>query len=66
MEKVNTQINIGVEKWPDGAVYEGEYKNAKKNGFGKFLWADGSSYEGNFKDNMLEGKGNILINSRYI
>ena len=42
---------VGVEKWPDGAIYEGLYKDGKKNGRGKFAWGDDASYEGNLKDN---------------
>lgn len=48
---------VGREEWPDGTVYEGEYKNGMKNGKGRFVWIDGSSCEGTFKDNMIEGKG---------
>ena len=36
----------GVYEWSDGRIYEGEYKNDKKDGFGKYWWGDGRSYEG--------------------
>jgi hypothetical protein len=39
---------MGVESWPDGAIYEGNYYEGKKNGRGKLTFADGSVYEGDF------------------
>lgn len=49
------QHGFGVEIWPDGAKYEGEYKYGKKNGKGILLFADGSRYEGTFLDNEIDG-----------
>ena len=40
----------GIFKWPDGRVYEGEYKNDKKDGYGEFEWADGRKYKGYWKN----------------
>ncbi|MDR2781413.1 MAG: hypothetical protein LBB21_03070, partial [Holosporaceae bacterium] len=37
--------------------YEGEFKDGKKNGRGKFTYPDGSSYEGIFKDDEKDGEG---------
>ena len=37
-----------METWPDGAKYEGEYKEGKKNGKGTLNFADGSKYIGDF------------------
>jgi len=31
-----------MEKWPDGAVYEGDYLDGMKDGKGLFRWADNS------------------------
>lgn len=31
-------------KWPDGALYEGEWKNDMANGRGKLKHADGDIY----------------------
>ena len=36
--------------WKDGRMYEGEYKDDKKNGYGVYKWADGRIYEGNWLD----------------
>ena len=52
-------IKIGIESWIDGTNYEGQYKDGKKNGKGRFVWSDQSIYEGKLKDNMLEGYGII-------
>jgi hypothetical protein len=34
-----------MESWPDGAKYEGDYIDGKKEGKGKLTFADGSYYE---------------------
>ena len=52
--------------WPDGSSYQGDYKQGKKYGKGKFKWGDGSEYNGDFWENNIHGKGIILINSRRI
>ena len=36
-----------------GSVYEGEYKNNRRNGKGKRTYRDGSILEGDWKDNEL-------------
>ncbi len=45
----------GVQVWPDGAKYEGEWRNNKANGKGKFWHADGDVYEGEWKDDKANG-----------
>lgn len=30
--------------WKDGTMYEGEFKNDLKDGFGKMYWSDGGRY----------------------
>lgn len=47
----------GTEHWPDGAHFEGEYKDGEKNGRGYFKWADGSTYEGEFANGCIDGYG---------
>mmetsp|Transcript_95698 Transcript_95698/g.219319 ORF Transcript_95698/g.219319 Transcript_95698/m.219319 type:complete len:85 (-) Transcript_95698:217-471(-) len=39
------------------SVYEGQYVDDKKEGFGKFTWADGRSYEGQWSGGKRSGKG---------
>lgn len=41
-----------------GDVYEGNFRNDKYNGQGKYTWEDGSVFEGTFKDGQL-------LNGRY-
>lgn len=42
----------GVYIWPDEAVYEGEFKNNKRHGYGKLTYGKNSKinkvYEGDF------------------
>lgn len=40
-----------------GDVYDGEYKNNKKEGFGVMKYANGTVYEGQFKNNERHGHG---------
>ena len=47
----------GVQVWPDGAKYEGEWKFNKANGKGKFWHADGDVYEGDWEDDKANGFG---------
>ena len=44
---------FGIFTWPDGRVYEGEYKNNLKWGHGKFTWPD---KEETGKSRIYEGK----------
>ncbi|XP_051980158.1 ankyrin repeat and MYND domain-containing protein 1-like isoform X2 [Xyrauchen texanus] len=34
----------GIQEWPDGSKYEGEFKNNLKHGSGVFTWANGEDY----------------------
>jgi hypothetical protein len=51
--------------WPDGKFYEGEYKNDKKDGYGKYFW-EGKSYEGTWLNGKQNGYGSIYINNELI
>ena len=42
---------FGVQIWPNGAIYEGTWKQNKANGSGKFIHPDGDYYDGDWKDN---------------
>jgi len=48
-----------MESWPDGAKYEGDYIDGKKEGKGKLTFADGSYYEGEFKQMRFVGMASI-------
>ena len=58
----NLLIGIGIIKYTDESIYEGEFVNNKKNGIGTFKWKDGTIYKGEFKENKLTGNGIILYN----
>jgi hypothetical protein len=47
----------GKYTWPDGAVYDGDWKDDIKNGEGKSTYPDGIVYEGDFKDDKKNGMG---------
>lgn len=49
-----------MEKWKDGSVYEGEYRNGKKNGHGTYIWADKSKFVGDWRDNKISGRVKAL------
>ena len=36
----------GTQSWPDGAKYEGYWKDGKQHGKGKFYHVDGDMYDG--------------------
>jgi len=46
-----------LKKFDDGQVYEGEWRDGKRNGKGTNTWPDGNKYEGDWKDDKVEGKG---------
>ena len=42
--------------YANGNVYEGEFVDGQKSGFGKFIWNNGKCYEGLWENgNMKEG-----------
>jgi hypothetical protein len=47
----------GKYTFPDGKVYDGNWKDGKRHGEGKLIYADGAVYEGQFKDNKIHGWG---------
>lgn len=48
---------FGVQVWKDGAMYEGEWRNGKANGQGKFSHTNGDIYDGEFKEDRAYGQG---------
>lgn len=43
----------------EGNIYEGEWANGMKNGFGKQRYEDGTEYEGQWKDGKEHGYGKM-------
>lgn len=57
---------VGIFKFTDGRVYDGEFLNGSRHGKGKVLevtnvgvytWPDGRSYDGQWKDGKQHGIG---------
>lgn len=60
MEKV-LNYDLGTYSWADeGKRYEGEWKQDKMEGKGKFTWKDKRSYEGHYKDGKKSGHGVMI------
>ena len=58
--KGNSILGIGIEKSVEGGyVYEGDFVNNKKEGYGTMKWKDGYIYQGEFKNNQMNGYGII-------
>lgn len=53
----------GVETYPDGRKYVGEFKESDYNGQGTLTFADGTSYVGEFKDGRRNGQGTYTFTS---
>ena len=47
----------GKYTWPDGNVYEGDWRDDKRTGKGKYTWPNGNVYEGDWRDDKRTGKG---------
>ena len=56
----------GTYAWKDGRLYEGQWRNNRMNGCGKFLWPDGHFYEGEYIDDIKEGKGKFVWPDRRV
>jgi len=41
--------------------YQGEWKDGKFHGRGKYTWADGAVYEGEFQDGEFHGRGKVAL-----
>lgn len=58
--KDGVQDGKGIEQWPDGVRYEGEYSNGKKEGMGLLISPGYFIYEGHFEGDEINGKGKII------
>lgn len=48
---------LGVYKYANGDVYEGQFKDGYMHGKGLYRFSDGDTYEGDFSDGVMHGKG---------
>jgi hypothetical protein len=44
----------GIYKWPNGAVYEGNFENDLRHGHGILKEADGKSYDVEYKNDEIQ------------
>ena len=56
----NGKNGRGKQTWPNGRVYNGEFKDDKMNGRGNMTWPNGKVYEGEFKDDNMHGRGKLM------
>ena len=47
----------GVETYPSGARYEGDFRNGKYHGVGTYTWPNGQTYAGEWVNHLYHGKG---------
>lgn len=56
---VNNKFNgPGILRKEEG-VYEGNFENGKRVGFGSYIWKDGNRYEGMFENDKKNGYGEL-------
>lgn len=48
---------VGVLKYKDGQVYEGQFKNGVREGTGRLVYVNGKSFEGEWKNDSANGEG---------
>ena len=49
----------GRHAWPDGSVYEGEFRAGLPHGRGHYRRTDGLEYRGHFRDGAFDGEGQM-------
>jgi len=47
----------GVQAWPSGALYVGEFRNGRRDGRGIYTWPNGDRYEGEWSAGKPSGQG---------
>lgn len=56
-KQANVKEGYGKQIWPDGSMYEGQWRSDKANGKGRLIHADGDVYEGDWTNDKAEGYG---------
>jgi len=49
----------GKINWPNGCVFEGQFRHDDATGFGVFSWPDGRRYQGCWSDSRMHGQGRM-------
>eukprot|EP00826_Nyctotherus_ovalis_P028695 TRINITY_DN2263_c0_g1_i5.p2 TRINITY_DN2263_c0_g1~~TRINITY_DN2263_c0_g1_i5.p2 ORF type:complete len:257 (+),score=29.40 TRINITY_DN2263_c0_g1_i5:410-1180(+) len=55
--KERVRNGYGVQRWPDGSMYKGHWRNNKASGQGRFVFPNGDVYAGEWEDNKANGRG---------
>jgi hypothetical protein len=48
-------------RYKNGDIYEGDFKNDKMEGQGRFIFDNGNTFEGRFKNDKFEGDDNQIL-----
>jgi len=60
--KIGTEIRqgMGIQTWPDGSVYEGNFYDNKRNGNGRIIYPDQTIYNGGWVNDAAHGYGELI------
>ena len=60
--KIGTEIRqgMGIQTWPDGSVYEGNFYDNKRNGNGRIIYPDQTIYNGGWVNDAAHGYGDRI------
>ena len=58
---LSAALFYSIYTFPDGSIYEGQWKENTPNGWGLFKWPDGSLYEGMWTKGRRHGNSGTLI-----
>ena len=54
----NKMQGVGRMEWRKvGGIYEGQFQNGLRHGYGRLIWSKGSYYEGMFEAGVQNGQG---------
>ena len=65
IDSLKNDYQYDIKDYDDGK-YEGELKDGKKEGYGKFIWTNGEYYIGQWVNDEREGKGILYYNNNKI
>ena len=54
----------GSATYPNGEIYEGNFKDGKKEGSGTYTYANGDKYVGQFQNDLKHGIGRLTYNEK--
>jgi len=62
--KENLLVGVGVYRWNDGRVYNGQWKANRMHGVGSLEYPDGRKYEGEWANGVKQKTNNEVIKQR--